>query len=97
MNHHHLCPRKKVLFKKCQCGLIDKVILENNDLIRLLQSTDHREKNKNWYYSGRQDAAEDIENLMHHDTCNCTNCAVLILAYKTVLGIKFKECFKDSP
>jgi hypothetical protein len=91
MSHHRLCPRKKSFIKKCQCGLIDKVILENNELIDLLQITDPKQRNKNWYYSGRQDAAEDIESLMHDETCNCTNCLVLVLAYKTALGVRYEN------
>jgi hypothetical protein len=91
MSHHHLCPKKKSFLKKCQCGLIDKVILDNNELIKLLQSTDPSQKNKSWYYSGRQDAAEDIENLMHNETCNCTDCVILVFAYKTALGVRYEK------
>jgi hypothetical protein len=91
MNHHHLCPKEKFLFKKCQCGLIDKVILNNNELIKILQSTDSKQKNRSWYYSGRQDAAEDIENLMHSEKCDCPSCVVLVLAYKTALGVRYEK------
>jgi hypothetical protein len=86
MSHHGLCPKRKAIYKKCQCSLIDKVVIENTSLIEVL-SPDHEKNKTRWYYSGRQDAAEEIEDLMHDDPCYCDFCAVLAVAYKAALGV----------
>lgn len=85
MNHHFLCPKKRAMYKKCQCGLINKVTAENHSLVKIL-FPDYRQHESRWYYSGRQDAAEEIEDLMHVQSCSCDTCKILVLAYKTALG-----------
>jgi hypothetical protein len=85
MNHYPLCPKRKAIYKKCQCGLIDRVTVENHSLVEIL-SPDYQQHKSRWYYSGRQDAAEEIEDLMHIKLCNCDTCKILVLAYNAALG-----------
>lgn len=85
MNHDDFCPRKNRWYRKCQCALIFVV---KNDLINFLQmeSPKFNETKTRWYYSGRQDAAEEVESLKHYDSCPCESCGVLTNAYKAALG-----------
>lgn len=85
MNHYDDCPRKQHWYKKCQCRLINRV---RNDLIDLIQmqSPEFGKAKTHWYYSGRQDAAEDIESLKHYEGCFCESCGILTNAYKAALG-----------
>lgn len=85
MSHDYLCPRNSKFLAKCQCALIERV---RNDLVDLIQkhSPEFNESKSRWYYSGRQDAAENIEELMHELPCDCDTCVILVTAYKAALG-----------
>lgn len=85
MKHHPLCPKRKLILKKCQCGLIDKVIVEYSSILDILVPQNSSMKSR-WYYSGRMDAAEDIEEKMHENPCDCDHCKILVIAYKAALG-----------
>lgn len=85
MTHHDLCPKKKHWYKRCQCGLIQQVQIDLIDLLQM-KSPEFNESKSRWYYSGRQDAAEEVESLKHYDSCFCESCGVLTNAYKAALG-----------
>lgn len=85
MSHYDLCPKKKHWYRKCQCGLIQKTRDDLIDLIQM-QSPQFNETKARWYYSGRQDAAEEVEGLKHNDSCSCESCGILTNAYKAALG-----------
>ena len=86
MNHLHLCPKKTSKFKRCQCVLISLV---REEVVSLVQSypPDFNKVKSHWYYSGRQDAAEEIETLMHDEPCDCDTCKIFVLAYRAALGV----------
>lgn len=86
MSHLHFCPKNRSRLKKCQCVLITLV---REDVINLIQSypPDFNKIKSHWYYSGRQDAAEEIENLMHDDPCDCDTCKIFFHAYRAALGV----------
>lgn len=85
MIHHNFCPKKIRWYRKCQCNLIYIVKQDLIDFIQL-QSPEFNESKTRWYYSGRQDAAEEVESLKHYDSCFCESCGVLTNAYKAALG-----------
>lgn len=84
MTHDDLCPKRAGWWKKCRCELI----LEVRSNQRKADRSDSGEIHaiwKKWYWSGRQDAAELLEDLMHHPSCNCDSCSVLAASYSAIL------------
>ena len=86
MTHDELCPRQMGWWQRCRCDLILEVRSSQRQRDRSPDTAEHDLFFRKWYWSGRQDAAEEIESLMHQTACMCDRCNTLMEAYHAAHG-----------